>query len=133
VTELLRFDRLPGRPPVVCVGGEIDLAAVVSLRRAVERAVTPDDRGLVLDLADVTYVDSAGLHLLVQVSQDLASHRQSLRLVVPPASTLRPLLAIAGLSDVIAIDADVVAARRALDGSGAVGSGTSRPEEERRD
>jgi anti-sigma B factor antagonist len=127
VTDLLSIDRLPGRPPVLCVGGEIDLAAVVVLRRAVEQAVTPDDRGLVLDLADVTYVDSAGLHLLVQVSVDLAAHRQSLRLVVPPASTLHPLMVIAGLADVIGIDTDVDAARQALDGSEPGASGRAGP------
>jgi anti-anti-sigma factor len=124
MTSLVRIDLVPGHPPVLCVAGAIDPAAVVLLRGAVERAVTPDDRGLVLDLADATYVDSAGLHLLVQVSLDLAAHRQTLRLVVPLGSVIRPLLDIAGLGDVIAIDTEIDVARRRLDGSAAASTGS---------
>ena len=51
-----------GRTVVVSPRGELDLATVVPLRRALTAAVeAPDLRLLVVDLAEVTFVDSTAL------------------------------------------------------------------------
>lgn len=66
-----------GDTVLVGVSGELDAAAAPVLRRALEQ-VTADDRVLMIDLHEVTFMDSAGLlHLL-----DLHRRAECLRLRV---------------------------------------------------
>ena len=59
-----------GRARLVA-SGELDVASVPVLREALERHRAT--RGeLVVDLSDVTFIDSAGLRLLIQAHRDAA-------------------------------------------------------------
>lgn len=52
----------------VCfVSGELDLASADAFERAVERAIDPA-RELVLDLSDLTFVDSTGLRSIARLA-----------------------------------------------------------------
>ena len=65
----------------------------VRLRRMVENR----QLRLVIDLAAVTYLDSAGINLLFALGEELRLRRQQLHLVVAPESPVARLLAITGL------------------------------------
>jgi len=52
----------------VRIRGEVDLANVPSLRRAVEELLQHDPSRLVFELAELSFVDSSGLALLVEVA-----------------------------------------------------------------
>ena len=76
--------------------GELDASSVgdvaVVLRRLVENRVLR----LVVDLAKVSYLDSAGINLLYAVGGELSARQQQLHLVVAPGSPIERTLRIVG-------------------------------------
>jgi anti-sigma B factor antagonist len=60
-----------GDDGALIVRGEIDLASAASLERAA--LDTPSDGRLVVDLRDVTFMDSSGIRALVRVSKQVPS------------------------------------------------------------
>jgi stage II sporulation protein AA (anti-sigma F factor antagonist) len=89
---------------VARMSGEIDLSNADELRRRVLEAVPNDAKGLVVDLSAVTFLDSAGIALLLDIAERLSYRLQRLRIVVPPTSLLRPVLNIVGLDQIVPLD-----------------------------
>lgn len=60
-------------PGVFClrVAGELDVATVGILRGAVDRLLEQGCRGLLLDMAGVTFLDSSGIGLLLRILRDM--------------------------------------------------------------
>ncbi len=87
--------------------GEVDLDGAAALGRALMRATRARDRGLVLDLDGVGYLDSAGLHLLHDTARTLAARGQSLRLVVSADAEVARLLAIVDIEQTVPVYASV--------------------------
>jgi anti-anti-sigma factor len=94
--------------------GEVDLQGVAALGSSLARAARDGDRGLVLDLNGVEYLDSAGLHLLHDAARTLADRGQSLRVVVAPDATVMRLLELVHLEQTVPLDATVTTAVDAL-------------------
>jgi anti-anti-sigma factor len=94
--------------------GEVDLGAVAELGRALAGAVRDSDRGLVLDLDGVEYLDSAGLHLLHDAGRMLAARGQLLRLAVAPGAGVLRLLELVHIEQTVPVDPSVQAAVDAL-------------------
>lgn len=85
---------------VVHVQGEVDLSAAAALRDRIERARRQDDdRSVVVDLAGVTFIDSAGLCELVRPATQ--GYAVTLRRPSPQA---RRVLEVAGVSEVFTLD-----------------------------
>ena len=61
----LRVDVRPGDQPVVVVGGEIDLYSGAELRDELLRVLRRHGPRLILDLHEVTFMDSAGIEVLL--------------------------------------------------------------------
>ena len=57
-------------------------------------SVPNDAHGMVVDLSETRYLDSAAIELLFDLSRRLARRRQKLRLVLPESSPLRRVLAL---------------------------------------
>jgi anti-sigma B factor antagonist len=87
---------------VVAASGEIDLATASSFRTALIDAVADRAGDLVVDLSDVTFMDSTGLGALVSARRRLALRGASLRLV-GPAGGVRRILDIAKVEHVFPI------------------------------
>ena len=81
---------------IAVLDGELDASSVgdvaVVLRRLVENRV----HRVVVDLAQVVYLDSAGINLLYAVGGDLSARQQQLHLVVVPGSPIERTLQIVG-------------------------------------
>lgn len=77
--------------------GEIDMSNATDLRTAVTEAIPTTAAGVVLDLTDVEYIDSAGIHLLYRLGEVLRNRGQALRVVVPPTSPTSDSLRLAGV------------------------------------
>ncbi len=60
-----------GGVTVVVLEGELDLAAVPELREQLTEAARGADRGVVLDMAEVTFVDSSALRELLRAHSGL--------------------------------------------------------------
>lgn len=98
----VRLEHSEGRP-VVLVAGEIDMSTAPGLRGRLEEI--PSDAGsVVVDLSEVTFLDSTGLSVLVGTWKRLSSEdsRADLRLVVD-RPTIQRVLDVTGLSGVFAV------------------------------
>jgi len=80
----------------VVVAGEIDVASVPQLALRLNEAVASSEKDVVVDLADVTFMDSTGLALLAKTRAQLASDGRRL-FVARPATCVRRLFALAGV------------------------------------
>ncbi len=78
--------RVGGHHHVVCPSGELDVATAPALERNLSHVEQGDAKHITLDLRRLTFIDSAGLHLLERAHQ--RSLRNGIRLEViagPPA------------------------------------------------
>jgi anti-sigma B factor antagonist len=96
--------------------GEIDLTNVQELRYALLDRVRHDSAGLVLDLAGLEYLDSAGIFLLYDLANLLQARGQGLGLVAPPRCAAHGALHHAAVLDQLQAQDTVEEALAVLDG-----------------
>jgi anti-anti-sigma factor len=99
------------------LSGEIDLSNATRITNALLAGVPNEALGLVIDLSQVTYLDSAGVRMLAELDHRLGWRAQALRVVAPEESRSRRVLAIAGLERVLSLDITVEAARTRIQDS----------------
>lgn len=88
--------------PVVRLTGELDIDQAVRVREHLDRVIDAGAVRLVIDLSDVSYIDSTGLGMLVAVHKRLVAEQGFYVLTVPRASQ-RKVFEITGLSTVLVI------------------------------
>ncbi|WP_181311980.1 STAS domain-containing protein [Nocardioides campestrisoli] len=94
---------------VVAVGGEIDVYTAPKLRDKITELVGAGVYDLVIDLADVEFLDSTGLGVLVGGLKKVRAHDGSLALVCNQDRLLK-IFRITGLAKVFAIHEDQTSA-----------------------
>jgi anti-anti-sigma factor len=67
---------------IVKVGGDVDIANAAGLSARIGGLIGNDERGIVLDLSETRYLDSAGILMVFHLSEKLSSRGQRLCLVV---------------------------------------------------
>lgn len=78
--------------------GELDIATAEQLRR--QLAALPVGEPVVLDLADITFIDSTGLALLLSASQAARENGATLMLR-HPSMAVRRLIALTGVGEML--------------------------------
>lgn len=86
------------------IAGEVDLANSGEIFAALSRSLTAEHEELVVDLSETSYIDSAGLSLLVDINNRLRTRRTGMVVAAPPGSAAARLLSLSGLDKVIAIE-----------------------------
>jgi anti-sigma B factor antagonist len=86
---------------LIRAAGEVDLSTAAALRRELAAARLEADTVL-LDLSEVTFIDSTGLHLLLEASQRSAVTDWSF-FVVRPSKAVRRLIELSGTADLITV------------------------------
>jgi anti-sigma B factor antagonist len=104
--DLERIDDVP----IVHVNEDIDAANAASTQQRLADALGPDASSLIVDLSETRYLDSAGIDMLLRLSDRLDHRRAKLILVIPDTSQLKRLVSIVGLPDAIAIHPTLPAA-----------------------
>jgi anti-sigma B factor antagonist len=105
VTDLARLTLdLRDGVHVAHILGEVDIANAQGLESEIADAVSNSAEGLVLDLTDTEYFDSAGVRMLFELHGRLSGRRQSLRVVVPPEAVILSALRITEVDQVVPID-----------------------------
>jgi anti-anti-sigma factor len=117
----LGFDRHDAIASIT-LSGEVDLSNVPDLRRRIFGAIRNDDRAVIVDLADLAFIDSAGLGMLFELSEVLDERRQRLFVVVPPGTQPRRTIDIVGFGTSIGVVDDRDAALEAARDEGRAGS-----------
>jgi anti-anti-sigma factor len=93
------------------IRGEIDLSNVDSIGARIRGALDPDAPGLIVDLTQLDYLDSAGVRLLFQVADAVEESGGVMRAVVPPTAAIRRVLELADLEQRVPVDETEDAAR----------------------
>ena len=78
--------------------GSLDLASRSHLAEAARTAFTPQTTTRVVDLEDVTFMDSTGLGVLIELAGD-ADDEGATFVVENPSRSVQRLLEISGLAD----------------------------------
>jgi anti-anti-sigma factor len=89
----------------VCIrlSGEIDRANVSAVEEQIRAAVSGQRTAVAVDLADVSYIDSAGKQLLFDLALCLQESNIVLEVVVPFGSPTRRLIELSGLQSIAAV------------------------------
>lgn len=123
-TTIERSERLT----LVTVEGELDKLTSEAVRADLGAVVGTGQ--VLVDLAKVRFLDSAGLHVLFRLARDVTRAGGSVGVVVPPQSPLRRLVEITHLAGVAAVCDSVAHGREVLEGvSRPVGTGTGARQE----
>ena len=83
--------------PLIKVSGEVDMSNCDRVDSAVTATVSNQAFALILDLSEVTYLDSAGVRLLYQLDARMDVHQQQLVIVVPSGASILRTLQAAGV------------------------------------
>jgi anti-sigma B factor antagonist len=92
---------------VAHIVGEVDIANASTLESEISDTVANTALGLVVDLTDTDYFDSAGIRMLFELRKRLTGRRQSLRVVVPRDSVIITALLVTEVDQIIPIDQTV--------------------------
>ena len=84
---------------IATIAGEVDPSNARDLGRDLTAAVPNDAMAVVLDLSDVTYLDSSGVQMVFELAERLDGRQQRLAVVVPAGAPARKVL------DIVSIDA----------------------------
>ncbi len=103
-----------GYGAIVTIAGELDLATAPRVRAALASEVLEQAEAVVIDLTDVTFMDSSGLAELLNFERDMSTRRRRLAIACPEG-TARLLLDVTGVAEQLALypsraDAEAAAA-----------------------
>jgi anti-sigma B factor antagonist len=98
--------RSVGGAVVLAVRGEVDVANKRVMYAALEDALADAERAVVVDLSDVSFMDSTGLALMLNAARRLTRRRLGFA-VACPEGTVRRAFHVAGLDHCLKITAGV--------------------------
>jgi anti-anti-sigma factor len=73
------------QPEIVAVTGEVTFSNVAELNRRLDAALSGESRDLVVDLSDVSFIDSSGLSALLTASKQARERGGAVALVLAGA------------------------------------------------
>jgi anti-sigma B factor antagonist len=92
-----------GRELVIRLRGALDVAAAPVLSSCAESAVDAGVGDVVLDVADLAFLDSSGLHTMICIHRRLASSGRHLR-IEGAHGPVRRVLEVSGIDRVLRVD-----------------------------
>ncbi len=94
-------DPLTGVPGVQ-LGGELDLGNAAFVEEQLDTAIHTSEGAFVVDLCDVTFLDSSAINVLLRARAQLGRRDRQL-VVVCPHGPVRRVFELAGVSDLFAL------------------------------
>ena len=92
-----------GAVAIASISGEIDLSDGAQFADEVLARMPDECTGLVVDLSELRYIDSAGIRSLFEIAAALDRRDQPFALAVPQDSLLRSVLKITRVEEVASI------------------------------
>jgi anti-sigma B factor antagonist len=104
MTSDAQFEATISEPgvPVLLVSGEIDVASAPEFHASLSDLIGQGTEIVIVDLSQVSFIDSTGLGVLVGAEKQMRDAGQALRLVVTQPQILR-LLELTGLDQVFTV------------------------------
>jgi anti-sigma B factor antagonist len=100
--EPIVHDGSAGRAMIVAAGGEVDYASSSKLRNLLASAIHPDGTPLIVDLSDVTFIDSTAIGVLAKTVSRMSEMECAMALVCGNPRVLR-IFQMVGLDEMVAI------------------------------
>ena len=91
-------DAGPRGAPGVAAHGEVDIDTVQDLEVALDGAIRESDGAFIIDLSDVGFLDSSGIHVLLRARSLLGREDRALAVICPPGH-VRRVLDLSGAAD----------------------------------
>jgi anti-sigma B factor antagonist len=82
---------------VVAPEGELDIATLGDFRAALSDAASEPADTLLVDLSEVSFIDSSGLGAVIEAGDRLRRDRRRLAVVAPPGTAAAVALGLTGL------------------------------------
>jgi anti-anti-sigma factor len=101
---------MSGETAVVRLTGDADITRAPAIREELTSAVDNRHAGLVVDLTETTYLDSAAVNVLFEVAETLRDHQLRMALVIPAGGLVERVVRLVDLDSVAPIRPDVDAA-----------------------
>jgi anti-anti-sigma factor len=84
-------------PTIIAPSGEVDVARLGDFRGELAAAVGAGADGLVVDLSEVSFIDSGGLGALLEIHDRLRRQNRRLAVVAPRGTAPAVVLTLTGL------------------------------------
>jgi anti-anti-sigma factor len=88
--------KLNGPALTVAIKGELDMSTVATLSERLDSQLNGEVTLVTVDLRDVTFVDSSGLRLLIELNDRSEAEPWQLALITPKAEAATVVLRITG-------------------------------------
>lgn len=88
--------------PGVAVKGQLDISDATALEDALQKAIIGSVGAFVIDLTDLEFIDSSGLHVLHR-ARDLLGREDRQLAVVCPHGPVRRVFELSGISELFAL------------------------------
>jgi len=88
---------------VARLGAEFELSSAVGVHDAMLAALTNRDHGIVVDLQEVSFMDSAGINALFDMAERLHGRQQKVVIVLPERAVVRRVAELVGLGSTVGI------------------------------
>ena len=92
-----------GDVPVVALRGELDFDEAPTFGRVLEELLAEGERKVVVDLSDLTFIDSSGISVLVGAARAAAAVQGTL-VVAAPSPHVQRVFDIVNLSELVAVE-----------------------------
>jgi anti-sigma B factor antagonist len=89
-----------GRRAVITVRGEIDIATIDTVAGSVNGALGDGAAELWIDLSQTEFMDSSGIHLMIDTARRLAAQNRRVAIICPQGR-IRRVLDISGAANVL--------------------------------
>lgn len=96
------------------LAGEIDISNADELGGELQARVSNRVLAVIVDVSEVSYIDSYGISQLFDLNRRLRTRQQRLRVVVPEGAHLRRLLELVDFHELAEMDTSVDEARAVL-------------------
>jgi anti-anti-sigma factor len=89
-------EQTDGEHQILAVDGELDLSSISVLAQHIDGQIGGEHKALTLDLSGVTFMDSSGLRLLIELNARAQREAWSLSLVAPRHEAANLVLRMTG-------------------------------------
>lgn len=100
---MISVEMMEGAWPVVRADGEIDLSNVEELRSAFDAAIARSPNAFIADFTAISYIDSAGVAVVVSAYRKVRTANGALGIVRPTSAAARRVLELVGLQSLPSI------------------------------
>jgi stage II sporulation protein AA (anti-sigma F factor antagonist) len=82
---------------------EFEISTASGIRDELLDALTNRDHGLVIDLQEVSFMDSAGINVLFELAERLGARQQRVAVVLPERAVVRRVAELVGLGSTVSL------------------------------